>query len=100
MAFTPITKKETIEGIEFEAQFNGATATATGQRLQQENPVEFMNYLFKHVIVSPKIDDVDEFFGTNLKLLNKVIEFGVLVMNADPSYFPPAEKDGVKKASK
>lgn len=88
MAFKPISVTETINGVKFVAQYNGVSMINRFTDETQGRNTDACEFLFKHVLVEPKIDDIDEFFGTNTKYMNKVIDFCGKVMNADPQYFP------------
>lgn len=88
MAFKPIQFKKEINGKEFVAQFSGVSMIykfndETEGKLQKQ-----AEFIFKNVIVEPRIDDVDEFFGTDIEYQNEVLDFAGKVMRADKSLFP------------
>lgn len=100
MAFTPIIKEKEINGQVFKAQFNGFSSLLEAQSRIEGNAAKTAEYVFKHIIVEPKISDVDSFFGTNAKLFSEVLTFGSKVMGADPEYFPEANEGEAKRTSK
>lgn len=87
MAFKPITVKETIDGVEYTAQFNGVSAMHAAAKYAEDSG-EMSKFLFENVIVDPKISDMDEYFGVRVKHMTKVIEFASAVLQADEKYFP------------
>jgi hypothetical protein len=94
MAFKPIIIEKEIKGQVFKAQFNGFSALLDAQAETNGDNKKSAEYIFKNVIVEPRIDDIDEFFGTDLNLFTEVLSFGGDVMSADKKYFPdPAEKE-------
>lgn len=100
MAFTPIVKEKKINGVVYKAQFNGISATLKAQALAEENNEKAIEYLFKHVIIEPRIDDIDEYFGTDMKAFNDVVSFAGAIMRADEEYFPKTNKKSAKETSK
>lgn len=98
MAFKPIVKTETINGVTFKAQFSGITASSEVGYLANEDVRKVAPYLFDNVLVEPKIKDIDEYFGTNMKFYNDVVAFLGAVASADPKYFPDTTEsaDGAK----
>lgn len=93
MAFKPIVKEQEINGVVYKAQFNGVSAMIKATSEAGEDTEKLVNYLFDNVLVEPKISDLDEYFGTDVELMNKVIEFAGAVMRADEKYFPKAEPE-------
>ena len=92
MAFKPITKEKEIKGKKDVAQFNGVSTLfkfndETDGKLEKQ-----AQFIFKNVLVEPKIDDPDEFFGTDVELMNEVVAFCSAVMRGDAEYFPAPEK--------
>lgn len=100
MAFKPITKEKEIKGKKYIAQFNGVSTLfkfndETDGKLEKQ-----ALYIFKNVLVEPKIDDPDEYFGTDVELMNEVVAFCSAVMRGDAEYFPaPDKQNGAEKAS-
>lgn len=88
MAFTPVVKEKEILGKVYKAQFSGFSALLKAQSEIGDDSEKLANYVFKTVIVSPKIADIDEHCGTNAKLFSEILDFGSKVMGADPEYFP------------
>ena len=88
MAFKPITVKEKINGVEFTAQYGGVSMINRFNDETDGKNANAVDFLFEHVLVEPKIADIDEYFGVNVKFMNKVIDFLGKVMNADEKYFP------------
>lgn len=88
MAFTPVVKEKEICGKKYKAQFSGFSALIKAQNEIGDDSEKLANYVFKNVIVSPKIPDIDEHCGTNSKLFSGILDFGSKVMGADPEYFP------------
>lgn len=93
MAFKPIVKEKEINGVKFVAQFGGISMREEIGYLSSENVRKVAPYLFEHVLVEPKIEDVDEFFGTNAEYYDNVTSFLLAVGRADPEYFRPAKSD-------
>ena len=100
MAFTPIIKEKNIDGIVYKAQFNGASALYDAQVETDGNNRKMIDYIFKNVIVEPQIDDMDEYFGTDIEHMGEVITFGTKVMSGDPEYFPKTFGAKAKTTSK
>lgn len=100
MAFKPILIEKEINGEIFKAQFNGFSALLDARQETEGSEKKAAEYIFKNVIVEPKIKDIDEFFGTNMELFSEVLAFGGEVMAADEKYFPKAEKEGSTGTSK
>lgn len=93
MAFKPIIKETEIKGITYKAQYNGISAMQEIGYLANEDMRKTTPYLFEHVLVEPKIKDIDEYFGTDTKHYNEVLNFLLKVAQADPEYFPEAEEE-------
>lgn len=100
MAFKPIVIEKEINGEIFKAQFNGFSALLDAREETSGSERKAAEYIFKNVIVEPKIKDIDEFFGTDLDFFSEVLAFGGEVMSADEKYFPKTEKEGTKGTSK
>ena len=100
MAFTPVQVKKEINGTEFVAQFAGALSCARYQQILRDDTEEFIKVAFKHIIVSPQIEDVEEYFGTDMPFLTQVVEFATQVIMGDPEIFPKTNGKTVKKADK
>lgn len=96
MAFKPITVEKEIKGVKYVAQFNGMSARSEIAYLANEDMRKVAPYLFENVLVNPKIDNIDEHFGTDAELYDEVIEFLTGVGTADKEYFPASadDKDG------
>ena len=99
MAFKPIVKEKEINGVLFKAQFNGVSAMYNAVDEADNKNKELVEYLFKNVVVEPKIDDMDEYFGTDVDFLNDVVAFASAVMRADKEYFPKSDKKATKEKS-
>ena len=99
MAFKPIVKEKVIGGVTYKAQFNGVSAMFDATTQADGDNRKLVDYLLNNVLVEPKIDDMDEYFGTDVDLMNEVIEFASAVMRADKEYFPKPDKKAVKKES-
>ena len=93
MAFKPISKEETINGVKCIAQFNGVSAMLEATNDADGDSKKMVEYLFKNVLIEPKIDDMDEFFGTDVDFMNEVVSFASAVMRADEKYFPKTNKE-------
>ena len=100
MAFKPVVIEKEINGKVFKAQFNGVSTMYRAQDESEGKAAKMTEFLFKNVLVEPKIKDIDEFFGTNVKMMNEVIEFAADVMNADEKYFPKNDEDTAGGKSK
>lgn len=98
--FKPIVITKEINGETYKAQFNGISAMLDGQVEINGNNKKMVEYLLENVLVEPKIKDMDEYFGTNVQLLNEVIEFASDVMTADQKYFPKADRGTAEEKSK
>lgn len=88
MAFKPIQIEKEINGKKFIAQFSGVSMIyrfndETEGKLQKQ-----AEFIFKNVIVEPRVDDIDEFFGTDIEYQNEVLDFAGKVMRADRELFP------------
>lgn len=97
MAFKPEIREKEIGGVVYKAQFSGVSML---YRMNDECDGKLQKqaeFIFKHVIVEPRIDDIDDYFGTDVELQNEVIEFAGKVMRADAEYFPDKKKGTVKK---
>lgn len=88
MAFKPLQIEKEIRGTKFVAQFTGVSALYDFNDETQGKLRKQAEYLFKNVIVQPRIDDIDEFFGTNIDYQNEVLEFAGKVLRADKEFFP------------
>lgn len=88
MAFKPITVTEEINGVKYTAQYSGVSMINRFNDETEGKNAAAVDFLFKYILVEPQIKDIDEYFGTNTKYMNKVIDFLGKVMNADPQYFP------------
>ncbi len=86
--FKPITVTEEIDGKKYTAQYSGVSMINRFNDETEGKSGAAVDFLFKYILVEPKIADIDEYFGTNTKHLNAVIEFLGKVMNADTQYFP------------
>lgn len=86
--FKPVVIKETIDGVEFTAQYGGVSMINRFTDETEGKNTNAVDFLFEHILVDPKIADIDEYFGTNTKFMNRVIDFLGKVMNADEKYFP------------
>lgn len=100
MAFKPITKTKEIKGVQYTAQFNGMSALFDAKAETEGNDRKMLDYLFANVLVEPKIDDMDDYFGTDINLMNEVVTFASKVMSADSEYFPENKESGTKTTSK
>lgn len=100
MAFKPIVKEKEIEGVIYKAQFNGVSAMFDAQSETDGDNKKMVEYLFKNVLVEPKIEDMDDYFGTDIELMNEVISFASDVMAADKKYFPKPDKGTAKAEGK
>lgn len=96
MAFKPVVKEKEIGGKIYKAQFNGVSAMLEATNEAGDDSKKLVEYLFKNVLVEPKIDDMDEYFGTDVDLMNEVVEFAGAVMRADKEYFPKSDESGAK----
>lgn len=92
MAFKPISVEKEINGTKFIAQFNGVSAMLDATNEADGDNKKMVEYLFKNVLVEPKIDDMDEYFATDVDFMNEVVSFASAVMRADEEYFPKANK--------
>ena len=92
MAFKPITIEKTIKGKKYIAQFNGVSTMFRANDESEGKAEKMADFLFKNVLVEPQITDKDEFFGTDVALMDEVIEFAGDVMRADPKYFRDKDK--------
>lgn len=99
MAFKPIVIEKEIDGVLYKAQFNGMSALYDARAEFGDNDRKAIEYQLKHVIVEPQIDDMDEYFGTDIEHMNEVITFAGKVMSAHPDYFPKTFKEKSKKTS-
>ena len=100
MAFKPIAIEKEIKGRIFKAQFNGFSALLDARQETEGSEKKAAEYIFKNVIVEPKIGDIDEFFGTDMTLFSEVLAFGGEVMAADEKYFPKTKEETTKGTSK
>lgn len=100
MAFKPIIKEKEINGVIYKAQFNGVSAMFDATAEADGNNKKMVEYLFKNVLVEPKIDDMDEYFGTDVELMSEVVEFASAVMKADKEYFPKTDEAATKGKGK
>lgn len=100
MAFKPIVITKEIDGKEYKAQFNGVSMMYRAQDESEGKSGKMAEFLFTNVLVNPKINDIDEYFGRNVKHMNKVIEFLADVMNADEKYFPEEDEGTIGGKSK
>ncbi len=100
MAFKPQVRETEINGITFKAQFNGISAMQEIGFLANEDMRKTTPYLFEHVLVEPKIKDIDEYFGTDTKFYNEVLDFLLKVAQADPKYFPKTEEKSTETKGK
>lgn len=94
MAFKPVVKEKEINGKIYKAQFNGVSAMLDAVNEAGDDSKKLVEYLFANVLVEPKIEDIDEYFGTDVELMNKVVDFAGAVMRADKEYFPKSDKSG------
>lgn len=99
MAFKPITVEKEIKGKKFVAQFSGASMLFKFNSETQGDAEKAKDFLLKYALVEPKIepDDFDDFIGTDIDLMNEIIEFAGAVMRADKEYFPNEKPSAVKK---
>lgn len=101
MAFKPITKEKEIKGKKYVAQFNGVSTLFSFNDETDGKLAKQAQFIFDNVLVSPKISDPDEYFGTDVELMNEVVAFCSAVMRGDAEYFPKSEKQsGDKEATK
>lgn len=101
MAFKPITKEKVINGKKYVAQFNGVSSLFKFNDETDGKLAKQAQYIFDNVLVEPKIKDPDEYFGTNVTLMNEVVAFCSAVMRGDAEYFPaPDEQNEAEGASK
>lgn len=98
--FKPIVVSTDIFGETYKAQFNGISAMLDAQSQIGDNNKKMVEYLFENVIVEPKIKDMDEFFGTDVELMNEVVAFAGDVMSANEKYFPKPDRGTAKTESK
>lgn len=88
MAFKPIIVEKEIDGTIYKAQFNGMMSRNELAILADSDMSKAIEYVFNHTLVEPKIDDIDEYFGTNAAHYDKVISFLIGVGTASKEYFP------------
>lgn len=88
MAFKPVVVSEEIDEITYKAQFNGMMSRNELAILSDSDMGKAIEYAFEHTLVEPKIDDIDEYFGTNAAHYDKVISFLIGVGTASKKYFP------------
>lgn len=88
MAFKPIVIEKEIRGKIYKAQFNGVSTMYRANDETDGKTIKLARFIFDNVLVDPKITDIDEYFGTDVSLMNEVIEFAADVMRADEKYFP------------
>lgn len=101
MAFKPIVIEKEIKGTVYKAQFNGVSTMYRANDETEGKAMKLAQFLFENVLVEPKINDVDEYFGTDVDLMSEVTEFAAEVMRADEKYFPdPSNGSGTKAKSK
>ena len=100
MAFKPIIVEEEIDGVLYKAQFNGMASRNKIVNMAQNNIEEATEYMFAHVLVEPKIGDVDEYFGTDADHYDKVVVFMTKVGSANKDYFPASDRSANKGKSK
>lgn len=96
MAFKPVVIEKEIKGVVYKAQFNGVSTMFRANDETDGKATKMARFLFDNVLVEPKIDDVDEYFGTDVALMNEVTEFASDVMKADKKYFPDTIESGAK----
>lgn len=92
MAFQPIVIEKEINGVTYKAQFSGISMREEIGYLSSENVRNVAPYLFENVLVEPKINDIDDYFGTDSKYYDEVTTFLLDVGRADPKYFPRTEQ--------
>lgn len=95
MAFKPMIVTKEINGTEYTAQFNGMSARNEIVDLSSEGVKKATPYLFENVLVTPKISDIDEYFGFDTDTYDKVVEFLLGVATANKKYFPVADEKAV-----
>lgn len=100
MAFTPIMKELEIDGVLYKAQYNGPSAFMAIQEEAGQSNAKWTDYILKNVIVEPEIGNIDEYFGTDLDHMDKVITFGMKVCKADVEYFPKKFGEKAKATNK
>lgn len=101
MAFKPITVSEEIKGVKYTAQFSGASMLFKFNSETQGDAEKAKDFLLENVLVEPKItpEDFDEYIGTDIDLMNDIIEFAGAVLRADKKYFPDTKQASNKKDS-
>lgn len=78
------TRKKTIGGVEYTAQFNGLSAALSAvdesyiDGSSNTGMIKFSKYIFENVIVEPKGLTPDSF--DNIEDFNEVVRFGMSVM--------------------
>lgn len=100
MAFKPVVIEKEIKGTVYKAQFNGVSTIFRANDETEGKAGKMADFLFKNVLVEPTITDVDDYFGTDIDLMNDVIEFAGDVMRADEKYFPVADESTTNKKDK
>lgn len=100
MAFKPIVVEKEINGVLFKAQFNGMSQRTKIANIASENIEDVAPYLFDNVLVEPKIDDIDEYFGVDAEFYDSVLTFLTKVGSADKEYFPASNEKANKGKGK
>jgi hypothetical protein len=96
MAFKPIIVEKEIKGKVYKAQFNGASMLFRFQDETEGKSLAARDFLLKYVLVDPQIspEDFDEYIGTDIDLMNELIDFLGAVVRCDSEYFPDTNKSG------
>lgn len=99
MAFKPIVLEKEIKGKKYKAQYNGASMLFRFNDETEGKSLAARDFLLKYVLVDPKIspEDFDEYIGTDIELMNDLIEFLGAAVRCDPEYFPDVNKSGDEK---